>query len=95
MKPRTASIIEKICKVVIFLIYLPFAIVGTIIWCFYAPFEAIHKWIDNLVFTIGHKLFLHCDGKEIIKNESYFRIFTAGAFYQWLKNNKNKIENIE
>ena len=91
MKTKKAALIEKIIIRVIILISIPFLLIGM----FFDALSCIFEWLaeqrDNLMFNIGHKLFLKCDEKEIVKNKDLYERLTAGSFNQYLeKENKNK-----
>lgn len=94
MKARTASVIEKISDTIIYIIYLPFAIVGNTFGLVYWGCVEIKNWVEYFYFVIGHKLFLLCDEKDVIKNKEYYKKFTAKALNQYLKNKEDeKIQN--
>ena len=90
MKTKKVFILERICVYLINLIFLPISILYLLFYCLLKLFNYLNEfrtcWIEN----ISHKLFLHCDEKEYVKNQYIYDRISVKAFYQWLKEN-NKI----
>lgn len=87
MKLKTASKIQKVLWLTIWLLMLPFSIVGILIDSLVKPFKWVLEELDSLRFRIGNKLLLMSDEVKdgTIKNEYFIRNFTATETYIRLK----------
>ena len=87
MNLKTASKIQKALWLTIWLLMLPFSIVGVIIDSLTKPFKWVVEELDSLRFRIGNKLLRMCDEVKdgTIKNEDLIRRITASEAYILLK----------
>ena len=87
MKLKTASKIQKALWLTIWLLMLPFSIVGIFIDSLTKPFKWVVEELDFLRFRIGNKLLRISDEVKdgTIKNEHVIHNFTASEAYIRLK----------
>lgn len=87
MNLKTASKIQKALWLTIWLLMLPFSIVGIIIDSLTKPFKWVVEELDFLRFRIGNKLLRMTDEVKdgTIKNEDLIRRITASEAYILLK----------
>lgn len=90
MKVKTANVIEVFFKTLLYIIYVPIALIGIVFGFINKMFITIKEWIDYFSFCVGHKLFLLCDEKDVVKNKDYFKRFTAKTLYEYLKSEEYK-----
>jgi hypothetical protein len=87
MKLKTASKIQKALWLTIWLLMLPFSIVGIFIDSLVKPFRWVLEELDFLRFRIGNKLLRMSDEVKggTIQNKYVIRNFTATEAYLRLK----------
>lgn len=87
MKLKTANKIQKALWLTIWLLMLPFSIVGIVIDRLAKLFKWVLEELDLLRFRIGNKLLRMSDEVKdgTIKNEYVIRNFTASGAYIRLK----------
>lgn len=92
MNLKTANKIQKALWLTIWLLMLPFSIVGIIIDSLTKPFKWVLEELDYLRFRIGNKLLRMTDEVKdgTIKNEDLIRRITASEAYILLKTEQQK-----
>ena len=90
MKVKTAFRIQRVLQYLIVLLFLPIGLIGIV----FDKLTQFFSWViskrDDLLFYVGHTLFLKCEESNVVKNPDYFKHFTAGALYAYLKENNEK-----
>lgn len=87
MKLKRAVFLQKICFVFIYLIILPFGLLGVLFEQLTKPFHWILVEADYLQWKIGNKLLRESDKVKdgTIKNKSFIKTKTAVSAYAELK----------
>ena len=90
MKTKKVFIIERVFVYLVNLVFLPVTLVYFFFYSFFCIFNYLIEKRDTFMEYISHKLFLHCDEKDNVKNKYIYDRMSVIALYQWLKEN-NKI----
>lgn len=91
MKLKTATRIQNVAWLVIWLVMLPFGICGLVLTTLAKPFEWVVDQLDGIRFRIGNRLLRMSEEANdgTIQNEYCLRNYTASLAYEQLKKEKN------
>lgn len=87
MKTSKVFIIERVFVYLVNLVFLPVTLVYFFFYSFFCIFNYLIEKRDTFIEYISHKLFLHCDENDNIKNKYVYDRMSVKALYQWLKEN--------
>lgn len=93
MKTKKVFIIEEILCILINLIFLPLTLLYIIFYYINQALESILDLRDYCINYMSHKLFLHCDEKDVVKNKTIYNKMSTKALYQFLKEIKQNEHN--
>jgi len=85
MKTSKVFIIERVFVYLVNLVFLPVTLVYLFFYSFFSIFNYLIEKRDTLIEYTSHKLFLHCDEKDNVKNKYVYDRMSVKALYQWLK----------
>lgn len=88
METKKVYLIERIIYILIIVMFLPIAIIAALLHMLLRGFDFCLKQRDTFMTFISHKLFLCCDEKDVIENQTIYEHMTVKALYQFLKKMK-------
>lgn len=91
MKLKNLVKIEWVIRIILFLIALPFILIGLILECISYPFDKVNDYLLELNEKIGNKLLRMSDEVKdgTIKNDYCIRTYTAIFAMKELKRQAN------
>ena len=90
MKTKKAFIFERILCYGVIILFTPIALLYILFYYLTELFTFIIDKRDEFILSVSHKLFLHCDERDIVKNENIYNKMSVKALYEYLKEN-NKL----
>lgn len=84
MKTKKIYLIERIICILINVMFLPIAIIAALLHTLLCGFDFCLKQRNTFLTFISHKLFLCCDEKDVVKNQTIYEHMTVKALYQFL-----------
>lgn len=88
MKTKKVHLIERIICILINVMFLPIAIIAALLHMLLLGFDFCLKQRYTFLTFISHKLFLCCDEKDAVENQTIYEHMTVKALYQFLKKMK-------